>query len=212
VNRTWLGIGIVVILAAALILVLTAGGDDPPPTTLAATTAAPTMTTPTTTTTTTTAPTTTTTTAAPPTTRDLAAREAEVEALVANLEFAMILSLYDQDSAALADVIASPVLWEALLGALASPSEVFSKPPIRDEYRLDLASVLVDDPDCIVAEVEEDPTAFLGEDGEIEQLLIVLWPADDSTFGWRIFQRWAAGTPESEWRRNCEIEDRTWRP
>ena len=209
VNRTWLGVGIVAILALALIIVLASGGDDVPattttaPPTAAPTTAPPTMPT-------TVAPTTTTT-AAPTTTLDPAARAAEIEALVGNLEFALWEADYAQNLDELADVIGSEAFWNRWTG-VEDPLSYYSSAPTRDSLDVALNAVLLDRANCIVADVTEDPTQFLNEDSEIERLIIVMWPFADASLGWRIAERWAGGTPESEWIRDCNVEDRSWRP
>jgi hypothetical protein len=212
VNRTWLGVGIVAILALALVLVLASSGDDgPTPTTTEAPIAAPT-TSPPATTAPTTGPPITTTTAAPTTTLDPEARAAEIETLVRDLEFALIEALYNQDSDALAGAVVGKSLWDRLQAALESPSDFFSKAPTPGEFSLELQGVVIDRADCIVADIEEDPTAFLTADGEVERLVIVLWPIPEAETGWRVAERWAEGTPSSEWTRNCDLQDRSWRP
>ena len=203
-NRTWLGVGFVALLALLLVLALTQG-DDPPATTLMA---APTSTTAPTTTA---APTTTvpTTTAAPTTTQDLSAREAEVEALVKELELALWDALYRGDEQALADVIGGEALWNAVKPNLDTAASAFLAEPTLDSYGLTLVEILRDDADCIVTHSIEDTSAFLAE--ATETLITVVWPADDAPSGFRIGEHFGPAT-ESSWAPWCEVEDRSWRP
>jgi hypothetical protein len=216
-NRTALGAGVVAVLALVLVFVLLSGNDDTPTTTstttgvVAPTTSArpPTTTTapPTTTQTTTTQ---TTTTDAATTTTDLSVREAEVEALVTELDLAYWTAIYDQDIEALADIIGGQRLYENSLGLFESGNP-FTSSPTEDGLAIDLVGVLLDREDCVVADVDEE-TAFRDAEDGLTQFIFVLWPIDESTLDWRIGSIWAAGTPESVWIDDCSVLDRDWRP
>ena len=203
-NRTWLGVGFVALLALLLVLALTQGDD--PPATSTTLMAAPTSTTaPTTTTTpTTTVPT---TTAAPTTTQDLSAREAEVEALVKELEYALWDADYRRDTEALRDLIGGQALWDRWMG-VEDPLSYYATAPTPETFGLTLNEILLDREDCIVAHVTEDPTRFLNDDGVVEDLTIVMWEAPAGSRGWRLAERFGA-VPESEWMAWCDIQDRS---
>ena len=206
-NRAWLGIRFVALLALLLVLALTQGDD--PPATSTTLMAAPTSTAPPTTTT---APTTTvpTTTPAPTTTHDLTAREAEVEALVKELEFEMIEALYDGDRTQLASVVAGEALWNTLQPFIENPGSIFSSRPTKEDLRIELLRIPQDREDCLVVDIEEDPTAFLNENGFVERLTIIMWPNPESGT-WQLAERFGI-IPESEWSSWCGVVDRSWSP
>ena len=218
-NRIWLGAGVAAALLIALVVALTTGGDTTSTSTTVAlatsTTAAPTTTTTTTSSTTTTVPpTTTTTTEAPTTTTTLSSeeREAEVLELVGNLEFRMFRAVYDGDLEELAEIVGSKQLYERLLPAAADPDQYYVKPPTLEDYKVELLELIADRPDCVVAAAEEDPTAFLNEEGTVEYLIVVMWPVAESAYGWRLAERYIGGVPDSSWQADCDLQDRTWRP
>ena len=214
-NRAWLGIGIIALLALLLVVFAFTQGDDPPATTTTLV-AAPTSTAPPTTTTapTTTVPTTTpaptttvpTTTPAPTTTHDLTAREAEVEALVKELEFALWDADYRRDTEALRDLIGGQALWDRWMG-VEDPLSYYATEPAPDTFGLTLNEILLDREDCIVAHVTEGPTRFLNDHGVVEDLTIVMWAVERSSRGWQLADR-LLGTTEDHWRGLCDAVDR----
>ena len=215
-NRIWLGAGVAIALLIGLVVALISSNGATSTTTtvaLATTTTAAPATTTTAPTTTTAAPATTTTEAPTTTTnQSLEDREAEVLALVTDLEFRMTTAIYGGDVDTLGELIGTERLFDALSDAAANPSEYFVDAPTSEQFKLELFDVKLDRDDCLVVDVTEDPTAFLNESGEVEQLIIVLWPVPESEFGWRIAERFGGGSPESSWLPQCDSQNREWRP
>ena len=75
-----------------------------------------------------------------------------------------------------------------------------------------MLELVADRPDCVVAAVEEDPTAFLNEEGTVEYLIVVVWPVAESAYGWRLAERYVGGVPDSSWQADCDLQNRDWRP
>lgn len=214
-NRIWLGAGVATALLIGLVVALTSGGDTTSTTTVAlatTTTAAPATTT-TAPTTTTAAPTTTTTTEAPTTTttQSLEEREAEVLALVTDLELQFYTAIYNSDTAALEDLIGGQQLYEAVVEAAEGADDVFDSEPTADALSVSLYAIELDRQDCLVIAFAEDASQFR-VDAVPEDLILVLWPVDDSLNGWRIAKRLGGGTPETSWRPECDLQNREWRP
>jgi len=218
VNRIWLGVGVAAALLIALVVALATGSNSTATNTTAVAIATTTAATPTTTTTaapttTTTAPPTTTTTEEPSTTTALSLeeREAEVLALVGELELRMYRAVWGGDVEELADLVAAELLFDALVATALEPEAVFTNEPTTDTYKVELYEIKLDRPDCLVVDVTEDGTAFRVDGGE-EDLILVLWPFEDAELGWRLAARYGGGTPESSWLPECDLQDREWRP
>jgi hypothetical protein len=215
VNGIRLGAGVVTALLIGLVVALTAGGNTDSTTTTVApatTTAAPTTTT-TSATTTSAAPTTSTTTTRPPTTTttlSLEEREAEVLALVTEIEFRLWDADYRLDVDELEDLIGGEELFERWTGT-PDPRSFYSRPPDRGNLSVELYAIELDRPDCLVVAIAEDPSAFL-KDGTPEDLIVVLWPVPEAQLKWRIVERFGGGTPESSWLPQCDLQNREWRP
>ena len=196
------------LLALLLVLAFTQGDD--PPATSTTLVAAPTSTTaPTTTAPTTTVPTTTT---APTTAHDLTAREAEVEALVKELELAMLTAIYDGDREALQAVVGSQTLWDQVQPALEAPSEYLDARPTADDFMFTLRSIVEDTSNCLVVDAIEDATAFYRDYDEIDEWIIILWPDATAARGYKLAALWGTGTSEDMWRAACDTADRTLTP
>ena len=215
-NRIWLGAGVAIALLIGLVVAFISSNGATSTTTtvaLATTTTAAPATTTTAPTTTTAAPATTTTEApTTTTTQSLEDREAEVLALVGELELRMFGAVYDSDLEELAEVVGSKQLYERLLPAANDPGQYYVKAPTSEDHKVEFLELVLDRPDCIVAAVEEDPTGFLNEDGTVEYLIVVVWPVPDSAYGWRLAERYVGGVPDTSWQADCDLQDREWRP
>jgi hypothetical protein len=214
VNRIWLGAGVATALLIGLVVALTSGNGTTSTTTtvaLATTTTAAPATTTTAPTATTAAPTTTTTTEAPTTTtQSLEDREAEVLALVRDLEFRLWDADYRLDEAELKDLIGGEELYQRWAGT-PDPRSFYAQSPEEADFFVNLYAIELDRPDCLVVAITEDPSAFLKE-GTPEDLIVVLWPVPEAQHGWRIVERFGGGTPESSWLPLCDLQNREWRP
>ena len=213
-NRIWLGAGVAIALLIGLVVALISSNGATSTTTtvaLATTTTAAPATTTTAPTTTTAAPATTTTEApTTTTTQSLEDREAEVLALVTDLEFQLWDADYRLDEAELKDLIGGQELYERWTGG-PDPRSFYARSPEEADFSVDVYAIELDRSDCLVVAIAEDPSAFLKE-GAPEDLIVVLWPVPEAQKGWRIVERFGGGTPESSWLPLCDLQNREWRP
>jgi hypothetical protein len=135
-------------------------------------------------------------------TTQAASREEEVKAILEDLWFGWFDAIYRKDEDALWAVVATQQRFDAGIEAMQLP-DLFTSPPIRESVEVVVEDVLLDRPDCLVAEHEFDASAFRNGGGE-GGTVSVLWP--DPAGNWRFATDWQ--NPEDLWRGDCDNLER----
>ncbi|MBT8217679.1 MAG: hypothetical protein HKN74_04710 [Acidimicrobiia bacterium] len=196
-GRTVIALGLVgAMLVALAVVVLSGGGDDDPVATLPSTTSAATSTS---LSTSTTVPPSTTT-----TTLDAAARLAEVEQILEDLEIRWYDAVFRKDEDALSDIVAVQPLYDAAIAAMGSV--VFLAPPSEETVEVSVYTVLLDRPDCLVVHYQRDLRPVLGDES-LRDLVQVLWPVESGSSMYRLARTWSS--PTDLWQDDCDLMDRT---
>lgn len=184
-------------LIALALLVLDGGEGEAeaiPPATV--TTSAPSTSTP---------PSTSTSTAPPTsTTLDPEARKAQVERILEDLELARLVAIYERNTAALGDIVATQRGYELAVGAM--DNLVFEANPSVAGVKVTVLEVLLDRPDCLVIFHEFDGRSSLGE-GAVEEGVRILWPRETGSQNYRLARLWSS--PGDLWQDDCDLVDRT---
>jgi hypothetical protein len=139
--------------------------------------------------------------AAPSTTQSRDARFQEIQELAQEAFVGRLKAIYDKDKEALLQWVGSQKAYDGALQGM--ERSTFTAEPNLGNVSLVVATVLLDRPDCVVAEVVADSSAVIAEAEGTSESIVIWWPSSEGTL--QLAASWGSNTPESVWSVECDL-------